>query len=55
MTDGIDYKTFGHLRYLWGNVPAYDVLNLPENEGADYDRDLSLCFTGEYLFGSIGE
>ena len=46
MTDDFEYKTFGHLRYLWGNVPAYDVLNLPQNEGKAYDRDLNLCFAG---------
>ena len=47
------FLTFGHLRCLWGNVPAYDVLNLPENEGADYGRDLNLCFAGEFFFNRI--
>ena len=47
MTDDFEYETFGHLRYLWGNIPAYDILNLQENEGAAYDRDLNLCFAGE--------
>ena len=43
----VPFDIFGHLRYLWGNVPAFDVLNLPKNEGADFDRDLDVCFAGE--------
>lgn len=38
--------SFGYLKYLWGNVPAFDVLRLAENEGlkCSYDQDLNLCF-----------
>ena len=36
-----------------GNVSAFDVLNLLKDEGAAYDRDLSLCFAGECFFDSI--
>ncbi len=46
----IPFVTFGHLRYLWGNVPAFDVLNLPNNEGADYGQDLNVCFAGKCIF-----
>ena len=46
----IPFVTFGHLRYLWGNVPAFGVLNLPNNEGAGYGRDLNVCFAGECIF-----
>lgn len=47
--DGAPFVTFGHVRYLWGNVPAFDVFNLPQNEGAAYDRDLNICFAGEFF------
>lgn len=50
MGDRAPFSTFGHLRYLWGNVPAFDVFNLPKNEGAAYDRDLNICFAGEFFF-----
>ncbi|KNG89153.1 hypothetical protein ANOM_002986 [Aspergillus nomiae NRRL 13137] len=32
----------GGSKYLWGNVPAFDLLQLKDNEGEDYSRDLSL-------------
>lgn len=32
--------------YSWGNIPAIDVLNLKNNEGIDYQEDLSLVFAG---------
>ncbi|KAL9095922.1 MAG: hypothetical protein Q9165_001920 [Trypethelium subeluteriae] len=38
------FKHFGPLKYLWGNMPAYDVLKLPQNEGTDYHRDLRILF-----------
>lgn len=34
--------THGQRKYLWGNVPAFDVLNLRQNEGVDTTRDLRL-------------
>ncbi|KAG8952323.1 hypothetical protein FRC04_004751 [Tulasnella sp. 424] len=31
--------------YLWGNMPAADILNVAKNEGSSVrDQDLSLCF-----------
>lgn len=44
--DGPPLKAFGGRKYLWGNVPAFDVLHLPENEGKEYDQDLKLLFAG---------
>ena len=35
---------FGAKKYLWGNVPAYDVIQLPSNEGKAYSGDLRLLF-----------
>lgn len=40
------YLGFGTVKYLWGNVPSIDVLQLGENEGATYSSDLSLLFAG---------
>ncbi|KAK8038412.1 hypothetical protein PG994_015179, partial [Apiospora phragmitis] len=31
-------------KYLWGNIPAYDVVNLTRNEGLDAEEDLNLLF-----------
>ncbi|KAK5701102.1 hypothetical protein LTR17_022899 [Elasticomyces elasticus] len=36
--------TFGGKKYLWGNMPAFDVLKLVQNEGETYAQDLSLLF-----------
>jgi hypothetical protein len=36
------------MQYFWGNVPEYDLLNLPNNEGTDYDKDLQICFAGRF-------
>ena len=36
--------SFGHLRYLYGNVAAYDILNVAHNEGMTHNEDLNLCF-----------
>lgn len=38
---------FGGNKYLWGNVPAIDVLQLAKNEGDNYDQDLHLLFAGK--------
>ncbi|KAG8157039.1 hypothetical protein KVR01_013029 [Diaporthe batatas] len=35
---------FGGRKYLWGNVPAYDVLRLGSNEGESYGKNLQLLF-----------
>jgi hypothetical protein len=32
--------------YYWGNLPAFDYLNLSENEGEDYSLPLKLLFLG---------
>ena len=39
--------TFGMLKYLWGNMPALDIMNIDQNEGRNYDKDIGLCFAGE--------
>lgn len=44
--DGPPMTSFGAKKYLWGNVPAIDVLKLDGNEGADFSGDLSLLFAG---------
>ncbi|KAF5234485.1 hypothetical protein FAUST_7573 [Fusarium austroamericanum] len=36
--------TFGGKKYLWGNVPALDVLQLGSNEGDNYQGQLNLLF-----------
>jgi hypothetical protein len=41
------HNPYGAEKYLWGNVPALDVLKLAENEGAEYAEDISLLFAGE--------
>ncbi|KAL7808180.1 hypothetical protein V8C26DRAFT_304456 [Trichoderma gracile] len=35
---------FGGKKYLWGNMPAFDVLNLGSNEGDGYGKQLNLLF-----------
>ncbi|KAG5658031.1 hypothetical protein KAF25_006982, partial [Fusarium avenaceum] len=37
-------ERFGGSKYLWGNVPALDILRLKANEGKDYSKKLSLLF-----------
>jgi len=37
-------------KYLWGNMPAIDVLLLEANEGTQYERDLQLLFAGMFRF-----
>ena len=32
--------------YYWGNIPAFDYLNLSENEGADYSSNMNLLVLG---------
>ncbi|KAL8320374.1 hypothetical protein RB597_006899 [Gaeumannomyces tritici] len=34
----------GTFKYLWGNVPAIDIVKLRENEGVDFKGDLCLLF-----------
>jgi hypothetical protein len=44
---------FGAKKYLWGNVPAYDVVKLASNEGNAYSGDLRLLFAGASLLTSM--
>ena len=39
--------------YYWGNHPAYDGLNLLENEGADYSSDLKVLYLGVGDFRNV--
>lgn len=43
------FDPFETLRDLWGDVPSFDILNLPKNEGTNYGKDLALCFGGKYV------
>ncbi|KAG8929397.1 hypothetical protein FRC01_004405 [Tulasnella sp. 417] len=46
MDDSGDPAYFGRLvNNLWGNIPAYDILNVPMNEGDSIrTKDLTMCF-----------
>lgn len=46
---------FGDKKYLWGNVPAFDLLRLDANEGSDYDGELRILCAGMsfYYFGEV--
>ncbi|KAF2967727.1 hypothetical protein GQX73_g5860 [Xylaria multiplex] len=35
---------FGAVKYLWGNVPAIDVIQLGQNEGAEFQTPINLLF-----------
>jgi hypothetical protein len=39
-------EQFGGKKYLWGNIPAFDVVRLESNEGSGYSGDLRLLFAG---------
>ena len=39
--------------YYWGNHPAYDGLNLVENEGVDYSSDLKILYLGVGDFRNV--
>jgi hypothetical protein len=43
---GPPLASFGSLQYLWGNIPALDLLKVAENEGdeAILQNDVSLLF-----------
>ncbi|KAK5735629.1 hypothetical protein LTR17_007980 [Elasticomyces elasticus] len=41
---GAPVVSFGGKSYLWGNVPALDVIQLHQNEGETYKKDLDLLF-----------
>jgi hypothetical protein len=41
----------GQRKYLWGNVPAVDILNVEQNERANISSILHLLFAGKpHLF-----
>lgn len=42
------HNVFGGSKYLWGNTPAIDVVNLERNEGPDFKDDLHLLFAGKF-------
>ena len=42
-----DQVKFGAEKYLWGNVPAFDVIQLGQNEGVDFRDPMNLLFAGE--------
>ncbi|KAK9443069.1 MYND finger family protein [Metarhizium brunneum] len=45
MTSDAPARSFNHHKeYLWGNMPAFDVLKLEANEGKGYKGDLDLLF-----------
>ena len=41
------------IHYYWGNHPAYDGLNLLENEGVDYSSDLKVLYLGVGDFRNV--
>jgi hypothetical protein len=43
----IGYTTYGRQKYLWGNVPAIDVVNHLQNEGGNLAEHLNLLFAGK--------
>ncbi|KAI0515446.1 hypothetical protein F5B22DRAFT_636473 [Xylaria bambusicola] len=42
----INQAAFGAIKYLWGNVPAIDVIKLDQNEGVNFGNPLNLLFAG---------
>lgn len=44
--EGDKYHHFNR-KYLFGNMPALDVLNLGQNEGLDFRGDLNVLFAGK--------
>lgn len=41
-------STFGATNYLWGNVPAIDLIKLTDNEGVGFKQDIDLLFAGRF-------
>lgn len=37
---------YGQRKFLWGNVPALDIINMEANEGLAYNKPLNLLFAG---------
>ncbi|KAL8367047.1 hypothetical protein RB599_010961 [Gaeumannomyces hyphopodioides] len=40
--EGPKMEYFGTFKYLWGNIPAVDIVKLRENEGVRFERNLDL-------------
>lgn len=38
---------FGGKKFFWGNVPAFDIVDLANNEGKDFAGSLRLLFAGK--------
>ena len=51
----VDFATHDRQKYLWGNVPALDLLNLQQNEGVDFAEDLRLLFAGKTCFVRLNQ
>lgn len=43
---GTPFVPFGVISFLWGNVPAIDVIKLQGNEGPGFKQDLDVLFAG---------
>lgn len=43
------YALFGSKKYLRGNLPAIDILQLRANEGLRYSKPLNLLFAGRFI------
>ncbi|KAI1305140.1 hypothetical protein F5Y03DRAFT_406688 [Xylaria venustula] len=43
-----DQAMFGVIKYLWGNVPAFDVIQLGQNESIDFQEAINLLFAESY-------
>jgi hypothetical protein len=41
---------FGIEKWLWGNTPSVDIIQLERNEGATYLQDLHVLFAGMPVF-----
>ncbi|KPM34923.1 hypothetical protein AK830_g11652 [Neonectria ditissima] len=46
-------EQFGGKKYLWGNVPALDILQLESNEGHGYTGDLRILFAASGDFRNL--
>ena len=51
---GPSQQPFGGKKYLWGNMPAVDMLGLTNNEGGEYVEDLHLLFAGTHGYDRTG-
>lgn len=42
--------SFGPNKDFIGDMPAFDLINLADNEGRDYDGPLGILFAGKFLY-----